>query len=568
MIAAHLSRLRAGVYQTYGLADAPEWIVKNTRLKGRPFSFVGHEFQMKILADTSVEVNVQKCSQIGLSEIQARWTLAACRIIPGFSAIYTMPFAKDAETFCRTRVDPIIESSHDLSFAINKDLNNAQLKQFGDSFIYFRGTNGDTQAISIPADAIVSDEIDRSLPDVLTQYQSRLTHSPWRLRRNFSTPTVPGYGIAKKMETSRRFKNLCKCSHCNESFIPSYYDHVKIPGYDEDLRDLDKPTLSKIRWQEAKLLCPKCGKEPDLSPQFREWAQENTLEQHDAAGYMISPFDAPMIITPKFLVQASVNYTKTTEFVNQNLGLTAQDADESLTLEDFVRATVNVPLKDTGLYAMGVDMGQTCRIVIGRLDGDQLVVVHRERCVLGKLEERLPVLYAEYRVVIKVFDAQPYVDLIMRLQARDQNMFAAIFVTSKNIESFTLKDQTSDAFEGKLQVRQAQINRNKAFDELSAQIKGKKPPEKGAPRIPGLLIASSDENDIFNAECLDMKRIQKWDKDMEAHYVWEKSEDAQDHYHHALLYLYCAARLRGLATGVFSWPIMATSFRIKQEAVN
>ena len=565
MIAGHLSRLRAGVYQTYGLADVPEWITKNTRLKGRPFNFVGHEFQTRILSDTSVEVNVQKCSQIGLSEIQARWTLAACRIIPGFSVIYTMPFSQDAENFCRTRVDPIINDSKDLKFAVNGDLNNSRIKQFGDSFIYFRGTNGDTQAISIPADAIVSDEIDRSLPDVLTQYQSRLTHSPWRLRRNFSTPTIPGYGIAKKMETSRRFKNLCTCHHCGEGFIPSYYDHIKIPGFDGDLREVDKPQLARIRWQEAKLLCPKCGKEPSLEPEHRQWVQENTLEQHDAAGYMISPFDAPMIISPSFLVQASCAYTKSTEFVNQNLGLTAQDADESLTLEDFVRATVHTPLKDSGLYAMGVDMGQTCRITIGRLEGDQLIVVHRERCVLGKLEERLPVLYAEYRVVMKVFDAQPYVDLIMRLQARDQNMFAAVFVTSKNIEAFTLKDQTGDQFEGKLQVRQAQINRNKAFDELASLIKGKKSADKNAPRIGGLLVQSSEENDLFNAECLDMKRIQKWDKDMEAHFVWEKIEDAQDHYHHSLLYLYCAARLRGLAQGVFAWPMLATSFRVKQQ---
>jgi hypothetical protein len=559
----HLSRLRAGVYQTYGLADVPEWITKKTRLKGVPFNFEGHEFQAKILSDVSTEVNVQKCSQIGLSEIQARWTLAACNIINGFSVIYTMPFAKDAWNFCRTRVDPIIESSKELKYAVNSDLNNSEIKQFGDSFIYFRGTNGETQAISIPADAIVSDEIDRSSPDVLTQYQSRLTHSPWRLKRNFSTPTQPGWGIAKKMETSRRFRNVCTCEHCNETFVPSYYDHVKIPGWDNDLRELDKPMLAKIRWQEAKLLCPKCGKVPSLAPQHRSWLQENSLEQHEAAGYYVSPFDAPLLITPAYLVQASVAYSKVTEFENQNLGLTSIDADESVTLDDLVKATVPGLTKDSGYYAMGVDMGQVCRITIGRMEGEVLVVVHRERVPLGKLEERVGVLYSEFRVVMKVFDAQPYVDLIMRMQSRDPNLFAAVFVTTKNVEAFTLKDQTGDQFEGKLQVRQAQINRNKAFDELAGQIKGRKPP-KGMPRFPGVQIAASEENDIFNAEMLDMKRVQRWDKDMEAHYVWEKSEAANDHYHHSLLYLFVAARLRGLATGVFMWPAMVSSFRLKE----
>lgn len=568
MLAGHLSRLRAGVYQTFSLDDAPDWITTNTRLKSKPFSFYGHEFQKTILSDTSTELNVQKCSQIGLSEIQARWTLAVTNIIPGFSVIYTMPFALDAENFCRTRIDPIIEDSATLRAAVNPNLNNSRIKQFRDSFIYFRGTNGETQAISIPADGIVSDEIDRSLPDVLTQYQSRLTHSPWRLRRNFSTPTMPGYGIAKKMETSRRFRNLCTCSHCNETFNPSYYDHVKIPGYDNDLREIDKFTLNKIRWKEAKLLCPKCGREPDLSPQYRQYVAENPLDQYDATGYYVSPFDAPLLITPSFLVHASTQYSKTTEFVNQNLGLTAIDADESLVLDDFVKATVSFPLKDSSIYAMGVDLGLICHICIGRLeerDGQQmLLVVHRERVPLGKLEERLPQLKAEFRVIMSVFDSQPYVDLIMRLQRNDPNMWAGVFVTSKNIEAFTLKDQEKDPLEGKLQVRQAQINRNKAFDELAGQIKGPKPP-KGMSRVPGILIAGSDDNDLFNLHCLDMKRVQKWDKDMEAHYVWEKSEEGQDHYFHALLYLFVAARLRGLATGVFTWPKMVSSFRSKVD---
>ena len=142
--ATYLARLKAGVYATYSLDQIPRWVVEKTFLLGRKYSFKGHEFQRKILEDTSEEVNTQKCSQIGMTETQARWSLGVCKVFPGFSLIYTMPYSNDAELLCRTRVDPIITDSPDLKAAVNPDMNNSQVKQIGTSFIYFRGTLGNT----------------------------------------------------------------------------------------------------------------------------------------------------------------------------------------------------------------------------------------------------------------------------------------------------------------------------------------------------------------------------------------------------------------------------------------
>lgn len=554
--AEYLARLRAGIYASYSLDQVPTWITSKTFLNGRNYSFKGHEFQLKVLQDPSQEVNVQKCSQIGMTEAQGRWSLGVCRLFPGFSLIYTMPYSNDAAILCKTRIDPIIANSPDLLKAINSDLNNSEIKQLGSSFIYFRGTQGNTQAISIPADCIVSDEIDRSSAHILSQYTSRLTHSPYKLRRNFSTPTVDGFGIAEKMTTSRRFKNLCKCEFCNHAFVPDYYNDVKIPGFDDDLKAIDKRMLGWIRWKEARLLCPKCGRAPSLLPQFREWVQENLDDQHDAAGYYISPFDAPLLITPSSLVKASTEYKRHSEFVNQNLGLTSQDSEDVLTREDLEKSLVYSDLQDSGLYAMGADMGLLCRIVVGRLDqSGALVVVHREKVPLGIFETRSRELAAKYRCVMKVFDSQPYVDLIMRMQKRDPNLFAAVFVTSKNIEVFKVKDQEKDAKAGKLDVRQVQVNRNKALDELVGQIKRS-----------GLALQSDpNENDDYVAECLDLKRIQMVNKDGELEFSWEKSANGNDHYFFATLYLYIAARLRGMASGTFTWGGLVSSFRVREK---
>lgn len=553
----HIARVKAAIYETYKLEDIPTWITNKTYLAGRKYSFRGHEFQEKVLSDTSEEVNCQKCSQIGMTEAQGRWALGVCYNFPGFSAIYTMPYSTDAEILCRTRIDPIIANSPDLKASVSSDLNNAQLKQIRTSLIYFRGTQGNTQAISIPADLIVSDEIDRSSAAVLSQYTSRLTHSVWKLRRNFSTPTVDGYGIELKMRTSRRFRNLCKCEFCNHAFVPDYYQHVKIPGFDKDLREVTKGMLAYIRWKEARLLCPNCGKSPSLLPAYREWVQENLDDQHDAAGYYVSPFDAPLIITPSSLIKASTEYTKRSEFVNQNLGQTAQDTDETLVLDDIKRALLQYNLKDSGLYALGADMGLVCRVVIGRIDPvtEALVVVHREKVPLASFETRVKELSGEYRCVIKVFDSQPYVDLVMRMQARDPNLYAAVFSTSKKFEMFKLVEQEPDKQEGKLDVRQVQINRNKALDSLVGMFKK------------NLMYIEADPNndEEFASECLDLKRVQKIDNDGELIYSWEKSAEGNDHYFFALLYLYVAAQLRGVAKGVYTLPSLVDTIRVKAQ---
>lgn len=534
--------VKAGVNDKWDLADAGKFISEHTYHRGTRFSFVDHEFQLTIIADTCRVLNVQKCSQIGLSEIMARWSVAVCSMIPDFSIIVTFPFSGDAADFAKTRIDPFVEQSPRLKDLVNSQLNNSEIKQFGTSLMYFRGTNGKTQAISIPADGIVSDEIDRSDPHVLSQYTSRLTHSKWKIRRNFSTPTVPGFGIALEMATSLRYRNICKCSHCARHFLPDYFEHVKIPGWDGNLRTLNKTTLPKTRYLEAVLLCPHCGKVPDLSPQYREYVCENPSDNHEAHGYYVSPFDAPRIITVPDLLKASTSYARYSEFVNQNLGLAEEDASESLTMGDLNRAQApaGTDFHSQFLHAMGIDMGLVCHICVGRwtIEG-QFIVVHRERCMLAQLEDRKRKLAAEWKVMMTIMDSQPYTDTVIRFQRVDKNVYGAVYSNSKKLESFAIKMFEGDEDSGKLPIHTVQINRDKAFDMLLGCIKG------------GEMVwapMSSEEDELFVKHCLDMRRVQVFDEHQELKWTWIKTKDSQDHYHHALLYLYVAAQLRGIAS--------------------
>lgn len=549
----HLERLQAATSGRYTLANIPEWIIRNTKLKGETWSFKDHEYQLQILLDPSRDKVIRKCAQVGITELSLREVLAILRILPGITIIYTMPTANSAEKLVKTRVDLIIAESKDLSFAVSSDVNSTEIKQFDTSFAYFNGTFGQNQAISVPADMVVHDELDFSNQSVLTTYESRLKHSSYKLRRAFSTPTLPKHGICAKFENSRRHFNFCKCNHCNEWFYPDYYGQVRIPGWAEPLDKVTAENLHTLRWREAALFCPKCHKQPSLQPKHRNWVQENPGDMHEAAGYAISPFDAPNVVTPSGLVEESTKYERQADFINFALGLPYEDARETLT-ESLLRSLYTPG--EAGNYAglcFGADMGLTCHIMIGRQDlAGNLIVVHAERCELADFERRKQVLCSQYRVLISVMDAFPHTEIVIRLQHSDPNLYGSVFHESDNLAIFSVKDAPEIAEKGKLPIRQAKVNRNLALDELASRLLARK-----------VLFLRNAEEDLVIAHILDLKRTQEADRKGQIKHVWVKSPRGADHYMFALLYLYTASFLRGMASAAYTYQPPVSSFRLK-----
>lgn len=532
----HLARLKAAVYNSYKVTDASKWITDHTYLNDDKFSFKDHEFQEQILNDPSRVINVQKCAQIGMSEAMARYALALCRIIPGLSCIMTFPFSGDSENFMRTRINPVIQGSPDLKAAVDNNLDNVSIKAFGSSLLYLRGTSGATQALSIPADILIHDEIDRSDPAVVGQYQSRIRHSNLKLVRKFGTPTLAKRGISAEMDVSRRNRNICKCSHCNHFFIPDYYEHVHIPGFKGEIKDITRDNIRSINWMGATLRCPKCDDTPDLAPENREWVMENPSDNYEAVGYFCAPFDVPKMTTIPQLVLESTKYASQSEFQNQALGIVADNSNEQITEADVLDCKVNVSLASGDVHSMGCDMGLTCYIQIGRMIGDALLVVHREKVMLGEFEARRLVLQSQYSVITTVMDSQPYTDLVLRIQAYDPNCYGGVYHQSKDLATYTIKKVDRDDAKGKLPINQALINRDIAFDEIMHLT-------KATPKQLIWAAQSEDEDKTYVAHMLDMKRVQVIDRNGDVRYTWQKSSDGNDHMMHTTLYLYTACRL-------------------------
>jgi hypothetical protein len=556
----HLNRVRTAVLKRFTAAQIAKWVVENTKYAGQPYSFEDHEYQEEILNQTARETNVQKCSQVGVSEVNARRALGLVNVLRPYTVAYTLPTATFAATFMKTRIDTIIESSPVLKDAIHKTNDNTEIKQFGDSFLWLRGAASSNAPISIPCDHLIHDEFDFCDQEVLGQYQSRLTHSKWKRVDCFSTPTLPDFGINKKFKQSKRKFYVVKCEHCNHYFIPNYYDHVKVPGYSGDLREIDKVTLTRIDWQRAALHCPKCGKVPSLQKEHREWVFENPDENYDAIGLQVSPFDAPNIITVPYLVEVSTKYHRIQDFVNFNLGLAAEDVESTLMRSDFEHLFVQDDSKG-GVAVMGVDVGNTYHFKIGLVDAwGEIMVIHTEKVGMGRARERYHQLRSQFRVVCSVIDSGPHSETVMALQDQDPNLFAAVYVRTKAVTTHTVvnKEEDKQAEKGEGFVRQVNINRNKALDAYMDEIRSNR-----------IHYRTSEHQEEIITHHTSMKRVRSYDIDsQDMVFAWQKT-DGNDHFHHTGVYLWIASKIMAVSRPTVLLPsTLAFTFKTKKIDVS
>ena len=549
----HVERLKSSL-EAHGHDTICRFLTTHTKLKGRPFSFAGHEYQKRILEDLSRDIVIVKSAQLGISEMSVRLALAKSALINGFSTIYTMPSAMGAQNFMRTRVDPIIQSSAYLSDMIHKTTDNTSIKRFGESYLYMKGAQVDSQAISVPADLLINDEVNNSNQAVLTLFESRLIHSEYGLTVKLSTPTIPNYGIDAAYKQSRRYVNMCKCCHCNEWFYPEYHDHAVIPGYKGSIGDVSKGQFADpdFRWQESFIACPKCGLRADLQPEFREWVCENPGDGFVAAGYRVSPFDCPSTVSVGDIVKSSTTYERRQDFYNQRLGISLEDAESTFLEEELRGALISEYAGGCYNFVAGLDMGKTCWLTVAGVKPDQsLVIVHTEGIPLFRVAERMQEITRQFKLRMTVVDSLPYTETVYRMQQDNQNLFAAIYSNSKNIELFKIRDKEEDAERGVNDLRQVNIAKHRMFDHIMLEVRS------------GRVKKVSDGNDGAWIEHLqDQKRVKEFILE-ELQFVWTKTAGV-DHLHHSLLYAFVASRLTGMITrGGVPLPCLVNPFRLK-----
>lgn len=550
-----MERIKAGASQATALTEVSRWISENTTIRGRPYSYKDREYQKHILDSDARESVIIKPSQIGISEVAIRKALGLCGMIRDFTVIYTLPTAKLAMTIMKTRANPVIRESRFLHSMIT-DADSVDVKGFSNgSFLYMNGAASTNAPISIPADALFHDEVDFSDALVMSQYQSRLTNSEYKIKMHLSTPTLPGHGIHAMFANTNRYFNFTKCNHCGHFFIPDYYEHVKIPGYTGELTDIHEKNLHTIDYTKAFVECPRCGGHPDLADDHREWVCQNQSENHVAKGTQVSPFDVPKFITPGYLVEASTKYHNIGEFINFNLGK-AHHTKEAILGEVELRGCIIQNRLEGGVsHVMGLDMGKTCHIVVASVASDgAMQVVHIEKVPLIQVKTRYAELRIEYRVRVSVVDSLPYTDTVMALQAIDNNLWACVYTGTKGTHLFTVKQQEEDRTAGEQFIKQINVARDRTFDALMEFI-----------RSGQFSKWTCRQDDEFIEHCTSMRRVKDWNmRSQVMEFKWLKSEEGNDHYFFALKYAFLAKHVVGTYSGAGGGVLpLVGSFSVK-----
>lgn len=398
------------------LADLPRWITKNTSLMGRPWSFKDHEFQIEIAKDQRPYKCVKKCSQVGLTELQARLALAYVRVTNGRSLMYVLPYKNLAVKISKSRFDPVIEGSPSLSKAVTTGSNSADYKRFGNSNLYITGADAIQSAISAPIDRMIVDERDFCKERILSVLNSRMRHSDNPARDDFSTPTIGNFGITAAYEKSDQKRYLVKCLHCNQEQACDFVTQVVIPGFDLPFKDLTREDFTYHRYDFAGsyLRCIRCGKELDTAMMMasrRRWVAKHP--GREVSGYAVKPFDLYKYnSTPKVILQYA-EYSMQQDYWNFVLGEeldTKENKIDSKVVDECFNG--NVAFSADDCY-VGIDVGKTLHVFIGKRGLGKIDIFRIEQISInnGKFDEQVIKLLEPFNFRRLVIDAGPDISL-------------------------------------------------------------------------------------------------------------------------------------------------------------
>ena len=563
-----VARLKLLVSRSKGMAGLPEWLINNTRDpvdSSQPFSFRNHEYQIDLLSSEYPHSAVMKCSQVGVSEISLRAALGMANLFDGTHWIYSLPSTGFARKFCATRVDPVIDASPLLTQQLNADADSTEVKGIGRSFLYFVGAQKQSQAISVPCKGLIRDEIDFCNQRVLTTLQSRLNHqkSDQEVIRDFSTPTVPDYGIDTLFKDGTKKVYMVYHSICGNWVVADPLRHLVIPGFDELIINFSKEDLRdpRVKVEESFVKCDHChqpiSQENLANPDLRAWVPEHPDREMDS--FYVSPLDLPAINTPRQIITNLSRYESISDWINFGLGKAhlpagAAVAPDALRASHTGVASLPGTLKAYG-SGIGVDVGKISHLISLERIGSQYIVHWLEKIrqkvhADGTDDLSVTILkrIEQFKAYKSVIDAMPDITApkkVIELSVYG-SVWASYFVRSlKSLEVFALKEDEQIV----------NIARTKIFDEMVKDINA------------GLFVfPRHPDTELLFEHLKKLRKIRRISESTgEEVSAWVSSDD-DDHYAFALVYAYAACKMMeaGTATTIYIPPsAMMSKARMK-----
>jgi len=554
-----------------------------------PFSFEGHEWQKDMLLDLSREQCTQKCSQIGLSELYIRKSLALCCLF-GLNVGYVMPTFQGIRSYVPARFDPVIAASEKLSNMIGTPNNNEHKKFTNGANIYVRHSNSEAARISVALDAIFLDEYDRCDPDNYDAWPQRLGHSEYKIYECFSTPTYDEVGINALYRRSDSKRYMIRCTGCNLWQTMEFPDSIffkkglsGLPSFDIDMTQ--RTGVDKFDWRQKYMDripyvgCKKCNKELDrVDSGLREWVPEYPTRQ--ISGRSLNRFDVPKDpITgaghdAESIIDVFFRVNHLREFYNQVLGLPFSTSSDSLSVEDLMFATsppedgfLTFPEKILGPCFMGIDQGKNLHMTIYRLTGKKFDLVHAEEMAmvagesaefkLMSVVDHIVKMQKKFNIRAIVCDAAPDINLPRAIASRIPSRCSVswAYFVRRTSDGFTEPTETK---------RSISINRTWMLSSVADMIK--KDHSKYELRFPTNLFSESigvDMSEHFRA--LVKSDIAKEDKDTKSpkvETVWIKRSGRADHFFMSTGYAYVAMEIYRMMYLNDVVPFMSNSYLV------
>lgn len=380
------------------------WALDNEmQLQAGPFGIKDREFQIDILNDDAPTIVAKKGSQLGITEAFVIQDLhhQSYGIYP-HGALYLFPTETDVSDFSKTRFKPLLNKNSFLQRLV-KDTDAVNVKNINGSMLFLRGGRStsridglketSTRLKSIPVDCVNVDERDEVSDNMVAMAIERMGDSLLKYWREFSTPTVPGFGVDVSYEGSDQRLWMIKCKHC---------------GMETCLEKEFPECLGTYINGGVFRKCKKCHKQID--PANGRWVP--SFPSRTIHGYWISQLSSKRV-DPKTILDAylfpekQIPKTTKTEVMNSKLGMAYIESENQLTEQQVRSCMSNNPMdsRHEGPCAMGVDIGKLLHVVIGiKLEGRFLKILR-----VAEVPEWNDVhdLAREYNVQCAVFDKYP-----------------------------------------------------------------------------------------------------------------------------------------------------------------
>ncbi len=474
--------------------ELPEYTVRNIKLRGKPFSFDGHEYLRDIYADAVPRTVFMKAAQVGISTyhlIKALWLAQG-----GYKSVYFLPTSSMAAAFGKERFKPLLEQSFPDGFA-----GPSQAVRIADGAVLFRGLLSEEGVRSIDADYVVLDEFDAAVPERAELAADRLLHSELGWLSYLSTPTMSGVGVDKLYAKSDQKHWLVKCSQCRwEGDLTRHF-----------------PDCIAERGGDVYRICPKCYN--PINVLVGRWVAAYP-SQNEIAGYHISHLGTSL--PAKKIWQAFEEADKSYQvrrFYNSILGLPYAEASVGLSAWDIETAFSEPPERFTRAH-LGIDVGDVIHSALLVQTDTGLFAVelatHTSFDELDRLMER-------HSVSNCVIDAMPYKASSAGFARRWLGQVYLAYLGAGRYAPGTERHAEGE-------VLKLGLDRTVALDELTEDIRS------GALRLP-----RSEAGEKAGEHLLNLYRVIDENDSGKSKALWRNR--GPDHFAFALLFAREAARL-------------------------